>query len=266
MVTDAVLGRGPIDRDDTPPIDKFIATQDGRESYSIPGASPSEDLAIFSGVLVEALWGLRPEALWPPDNKFVTSQSLKAYLKAEAPRRAALYKKELKPEISTNFSPGDDVYFGDVAPVNPAPTFQWPDASKLLGMGAAAADENEKSEGIEFSAPTVADTTPTRYWGVPSLGSTFEEKRNRSGSAASRRKSEDAKSKAQRREQAALTKICKQGRPELFETGSGFAVSGARIARVLTEVGIASGDPGVENWVHRSPAFHNARKRDLAFD
>ena len=59
---DAILGMSPQIRAAAPPIDKFVATQDGSNSYSIPGESPEEDRALFSSLLVEALWGVRPGA------------------------------------------------------------------------------------------------------------------------------------------------------------------------------------------------------------
>jgi hypothetical protein len=204
---DAILGMGPQIRAAAPPFDKFVATQDGSNSYSIPGESPEEDRALFSSLLVEALWGVRPGALWQPDNKFVTSQSLKNFLTSEVPRVALKYERTLQPDISTNFSGGEDIYFGDVAPKSRAPVFpEWPPANALLGMG----------------------------------------------------DSSDPHNRAVLKERETLARIRAQQRPTSFETSSGFAVAGARIAHVLTEVGIVSGKPGEENQVHIGPS-HNQR-------
>ena len=134
---DAILGRGPKSYIAAPPIDKFVAAQDGSESYSIPGESPEDDRALFSSLLIEALWGIRPSALRAPDNKLVTSQSLKKFLISEVPRLASTYNRTLRPDVITNFSEGEDIYFGDVIPKPQAPVFpKWPPAGALLETSA----------------------------------------------------------------------------------------------------------------------------------
>lgn len=232
--SDGLLGLGPQKRDATPPIDKFVATQDGSDSYSIPGESPEEDRALFSSLLIEALWGIRPDALWPPDNKFVTSQSLKRFLTLEVPRLALTYERILQPDINTNFSTGEDIYFGDAVPKAQAPIFpKWPSAGTLLGMSASAEAEEDGAE--ERRRRTEANRKPTAKRGHE-------------------RRMGHEQAKVARKARSTLAKIRAQKRPTSFETGSGFAVSGARIARVLTEVGIVSGDPARENQVHIGPS------------
>ena len=220
---DAILGLGPQICGAAPPIDKFVATQDGSNSFSIPGESPDQDRAIFSSLLVEALWGIRRDALRPPENKFVTSQSLKRFLTSEVPRLAQRYKRTLQPDISTNFSDGEDIYFGDVAPKVQPPVFpQWPDTGLLVGHGEPSI--------IHFGTHGSFDHEGSRLGG----GDPFDLEENASTET--------------------LNKIRGQKRPISFETGSGFAVSGSRITRVLTEAGIVSGEPGQENQVHIGPS------------
>ncbi len=76
LVADGVLGRGPYPASSLVAIDKFIAAQDGNLTYSIPGQNPEDDRCIFTGVLLEGLWGLAPAAFSKLLNKKVTSSSL----------------------------------------------------------------------------------------------------------------------------------------------------------------------------------------------
>lgn len=238
VVSDAVLGLGPKEVDDPPSIDKFVAAQDGALAYSIPGPTPDADRSLFSAVFLEALWGLKPTALFPPESKFVTSQSLKIFLNNEVPERARTYKIKLKPNIDTNFNLGQDIYFGDVAPsVQPKP-FVFPDPSKLLGMGAALSEGGDDLVA-ETLSPNVANLA------VEAL------KEAARSSTASVEWTDEAK--AAKKAAAVRAELEKQEKPVSFETGAGFAVSGARIQRTLTGQGICAGDPGAQNWVHVGP-------------
>jgi hypothetical protein len=137
-VADSVLGAGPKPVDMTVAIDKFIATQDGAEAFMIPGVDPDDDRCLFSGVLVEGLWGLaglreKPFSKLLPDK--ITSQSLGAYLQVEVPARAKDYDLTLVPTVSPTFPEGDDYYFSKDPAVLP-PTFPaWPPKGKLAGAG-----------------------------------------------------------------------------------------------------------------------------------
>ena len=78
LVPDSVLGAGPGPVDATMAIDKFIAAQDATQAFTIPGEDPGDDRCLFSGVLIEGLWGLaglqeQPFSKREPDK--VTSRS-----------------------------------------------------------------------------------------------------------------------------------------------------------------------------------------------
>jgi hypothetical protein len=113
LAPDPVLGSGPIKPVIIPEIDKFISAQDGTESFSVPGDKLDDDRCIFSGVLLEGLWGTKPEAFSELVPNKITSQSLAAYLRSEVPRVARRYKFALNPNAIPTFSNGDDIYFGD---------------------------------------------------------------------------------------------------------------------------------------------------------
>jgi hypothetical protein len=97
-----VLGATKTRQDVMPPIDKFVAAQDGAATFMIPGDTPAEDRCLFSGVLMEGLWGLKPAA-FSEIRKKVTSQSLGAFLRSEAPKVAQRYMLNLNPNVTPLF-------------------------------------------------------------------------------------------------------------------------------------------------------------------
>jgi hypothetical protein len=103
LTADALLGEGPELPSDTVAIDNFIAAQDGTRAFMIPGRAPDEDRCLFSGVLLEALWGTKQDAFSKVQRDRVTSRSLGAYLKTEVPRIAKSYRITMVPNVSPTF-------------------------------------------------------------------------------------------------------------------------------------------------------------------
>lgn len=135
LTPDGVLGRGPIRELQQPAIDKFIAAQDGNATFMVPGKNPDEDRCLFSGVLMEGLWGTKPEAYSKSLTDKVTSRSLGLYLGTEVPKRAETYNRKLRPTVLPTFPEGDDIYFGQ-GPRPPAPVFPpWPPPEVLRVAG-----------------------------------------------------------------------------------------------------------------------------------
>src|SRR5262249_322477 len=130
--------------------------QDGSDTYMVPGDTTDEDRCIFSGVLMEGLWGTKPEAFSTLVPKKITSQSLAAYLKSEVPQVANRYKFTLNPNPLPTFSNGDDIYFGD-GPALPPPTFPpWPPPDKVLARMSARKDidlDEEADHGARGARP-----------------------------------------------------------------------------------------------------------------
>jgi hypothetical protein len=110
LVPDAVLGRGPLQPKAMPPVDKFVAAQDGDEAFIIPAASPKDDRCLFSGVLMEGLWGENPAAFSKLLDDKVTSGSLGAFLQSEVNQRASRYNCTATPSYSSSFPEGDNIY------------------------------------------------------------------------------------------------------------------------------------------------------------
>jgi len=158
LVPDAVLGAGPKPVDMTVAIDKFIAAQDGAEAFMIPGDDPDKDRCLFSGVLVEGLWGLpgrqaRPFSKLLPDK--ITSRSLGAYLQAEVPARASDYDLSLTPTISPTFPEGDDYYFSNDPPIDPPEFPPWPPKRKLVEQAARLALDWLPPDNFELGPPAL---------------------------------------------------------------------------------------------------------------
>ncbi len=128
LAADPVLGDGPHEINQ-PDLDRFTAAQDGEETFMVPGDTPEEDRCLFSGLLMEALWGARPGAYSKVVQDKVTSASLRDFLKLEIPELAKRYKRRLDPVMSPSFADGDNIYFPE-GPSPKAPVFAaWPDVA-----------------------------------------------------------------------------------------------------------------------------------------
>ena len=208
LTPDGVLGRGPMRPQKTPAIDKFIAAQDGTAAFMVPGATPDEDRCLFSGVLMEALWGTKPEAFSKLLNDKVTSRSLGAYLEAKVPERAKYYQRKLFPNVSPTFPEGDDIYFypGVGAPPKPPPFSEWPPPSAVVGTELHWGDVNSTPEAEENTSSTSTRSTTL------------------------------------------IEQIRNQSRPDAFETGAGFAVDGAVVRDVWTTPDVIAKRHGQPNW------------------
>ncbi len=135
LVGDPVLGSGPIPRPPLPAVDKFIATQDGDTTFAVPGLNEEDDRCLFSGVLLEGLWGLKPNAFSAVRaGNVITSNSLGIYLKSEVPLRAASYESRVIPHVVPSFPEGNDIYFGDGARPTPPVFPPWPTPAKRAGQ------------------------------------------------------------------------------------------------------------------------------------
>ena len=213
LTADSVLGRGPEPRLTVMPVDKFVAAQDGTDTFMIPGPNPEDDRCLFSGVLLEALWGTKSAAFSRLLRTKVTSRSLGAYLESEVPRVAASYRYDVVPMVSPTFPEDDDVYFGDPPGVTAPELPDWPPLRAVTLQSAARAREGAR------------------------------------GKARASRPHERAR-RAEASARALEKKLRVQQRPNSFETRAGFAVDGEKVVAVWTRPGTFAGVSQRPNWWH----------------
>ena len=119
-----LLEQGYTNPDTPPDLDKFMAAQDGRAAFMKPGSDGAPSRCIFSGVLMEGLWGGATSKRSP---NLVISDSLRDFLKREVPKRARFYGQDLQPEASTEFPEERDIYVDLTSPRQPRPALPpWP--------------------------------------------------------------------------------------------------------------------------------------------
>jgi hypothetical protein len=131
---EGVLGKGPTARTE-PWYDRFVATQDGTTTFMVPGPDPEDDRCIFSGVLLEGLWGLNDAAFSKRAPNVVTGNSLSVFLKNEVQRVSALYSDPRVPSVGATFPDGEDIYFEKNPRIKPPEFPPWPPRALLLEMG-----------------------------------------------------------------------------------------------------------------------------------
>ncbi|TAJ39330.1 MAG: hypothetical protein EPO55_12805 [Reyranella sp.] len=224
LIPDHVLGRGPVGRME-PAIDKFIAAQDGAEAFAIPGPNPEDDRCLFSGVLLEGLWGTKPNAFSKLLKDKVTSRSLAEYLKAEVPPLAKRYRLTLVPSVSPTFPEGDDVYFGDGATPMPPAFPAWPADGPISRMNTD--EEVERPELVSHGYLTSVS---------PKMNSRLMREILRS----------EFSLEAHKRSVQSILRD--QPRPPSFETGAGFAVAGRSVRAVWTPADVFAESHGQANW------------------
>jgi hypothetical protein len=210
LTPEPVLVRGPAPRS-VIAVDKFVAAQDGEKTFMIPGPNPKDDRCLFSGVLLEGLWGTKPGAFSKLLDTKVTSRSLGAYLESEVPQIAKSYRYEVVPSVSPTFPEGDDIYFGDPPHVTAPKLPDWPPLEVVTLQSAERAREAAKrTPSPPRRRPRGADATAKQ----------FEKK------------------------------LRDQQRPDSFETGAGFAVDGEKVTAVWTRPDAIAGAPRRSDWWH----------------
>jgi hypothetical protein len=243
LTADKVLGKGPNQTPAIPAIDSFIAAQDTKESYMVPGPTEADDRCLFSGVLLEGLWGLKKEAFSKLQPTIITSQSLGDYLRSEVPRVAQRYKRTLDPNVNYSFPQLEDVYFGDVAPATPAPQFgPWPTLEQVTAM---------TSSGVEASVEVIRRHAPR---GSEDAFSADIVELSIDRPRTPRNTTPRPPKKPKKAGEALLKRIRAQKRPQSFETRSGFAVEGVDVKSVWTTADSRAGRKQQDsNWWHIGP-------------
>ena len=254
LTRDGVLGNGPAPRSQ-PDIDKFVAAQDGDAAFMIPGASPAQDRCLFSGVLLDGLWGQSANAFSTLKANTITSQSLGKYLKNEVPKVAGRYQRTLLPAVSPTFQDPDDVYLaknqeGPQTPPPLPPLPDWPAPQAVIALGAGG--QRRTLELFLEGSRRLSDWELDHLVGgdVPSRG----------GEDLPMRGPDDSSkpwTDAPPCQRSFVDRIRSQSRPNGFETGAGFAVEGGNIRKIHTPAGVFGEPHGDAGWwrVGEHPGF-----------
>ena len=238
----SVLAPGPVE-DAEPDVDKFFATRDGKKAFALPGSVETADVCVFSGVLLEALWGKRAEAFSKYVSNSITSSSLALHLKAEVPRIAKEYGLSLKPSVSAAFPEGDNVYLPPgILTVESFPPFDWP--------ALCVAPPSGLQTSLTASVPPIESTAlpMTLPFGLQSsvgesqtaespARSISNEKMDGAPTVHETRDDRTGSTRVvptRKRPRPLLERLRNQKLPTGFETWSGFAVEGAEVRRLWT--------------------------------
>ncbi len=242
LASDPVLGVGPNPKND-PPIDKFIAAQDGSATFMVPGDTPENDRCLFSGVLMEGLWGLKLGAFSKIDKDKVTSRSLGAFLKDEVPKRAAQYKRVLSPSISPTFPEGEDIYFEHGGLITPPSIPPWP-STPISPTGEPNAPLRPSAQRISPRISIDKANLLDRFDYVYGT----EGARLKAPSELTSLTPKSRQRKLKNVGRLLLKRIRSQSRPERFETGSGFVVEGGKVRNLWTRADLFVESHGAANW------------------
>lgn len=165
LTPDGVLGAG-ISAGRRPVFDRYDAVHDVESAFMIPGPTPAEARCIFSGALVEALWGA-PAALDPHYPGKVTPGSLADYLATRVDELCTTYQLNCQPQCLPGRPPDHLIYFDkssvDESDIPRLPS--WPKPAWIVSpvnADSAIPDAIEKgafNEDQEDAAPSIAPWT-----------------------------------------------------------------------------------------------------------
>lgn len=238
VMGDPVLRRGPF-AEKLPQGDLWFAASPARAAWMIPGRTPAESRCIFSGLLTEALCGAHLQAFDDSNpSAGITSFSLANFLEAEVPLLAARYGATLVPSITTSIRPPLNVYVAGVPTPTPLilPT-PWPDPSDapIAGMGAPdGSGRITPPAGASWSRPASDQrevllgyiSTNTIGWSANSL-----EREDAPSFNAVMAGDQEAIAATLLAEtelvSATIAAFQTESRPTHFETGAGYALTGA---------------------------------------
>jgi hypothetical protein len=223
-----VLERGPFD-EEMPQMDLWFAASPSRAAWMIPGRTPDESRCVFSGLMCEALTGVYTDAFDPEDpTRGITNFSLADFMEEKVPTVAGRYGATLKPAITTAIRPPRHIYVPDGPHPPPADEqIPWPDPADVRVAGMGSADSGSRvspGPGESWTTLDLLEATATRAPAFVTLTAVIA----RDGATIA-----NTASKEREVVQQTLSVFENEKRPEHFETGAGFSLSGARVVRGL---------------------------------
>lgn len=241
LTPDAILGSGHS-AGSQPSFDRFDAAHDGAAAFTVPGETPEQSRCLFSGALVEALWGQHDTAFDRHLTGKVTPGSLADYLDSRLAELGKIYGLRCQPS-STPGRPEDHVIYFDrgqpLAGPKP-PAVSWP--SPVKERRPVPSDRFYRIEKGGASFPPIGLEYIGRA-GAVSLPS------HQSDWIAARRKSEDARAIAEVQLRARgehIAQAFKRGASD-FQTDASLILEGGRACRIWSRQRF---DPGDRNRWH----------------
>ncbi|MEL7111798.1 MAG: hypothetical protein AAGK93_02510 [Pseudomonadota bacterium] len=122
-------------RADIPKTDLLMSSQDGKLSYMVSEqASANPGKCLFSGVAIDVLWGLEPDAITDGE---ISVAGFGSTVRKRTRERALDYHLDLTPQVSIDPEPGV-LYDADNPPDGPPPDLPWPAAGVVTTLGATS--------------------------------------------------------------------------------------------------------------------------------
>ncbi len=119
-----------------PKTDLLMSSQDGKLSYMVSeAASAQPGKCLFSGVVLDVLWGLEPDAIIDGE---ISVSGFANFVRKRTRERAKDYLLELTPQVSIDPAPRV-LYDADNPPVGPPPDLPWPKAGVVTTLEATPA-------------------------------------------------------------------------------------------------------------------------------
>lgn len=147
---------------DIPKTDLLMSSQDGKLSYMVSeAASANPGKCLFSGVAIDVLWGLEPEAI--TDGQ-ISVAGFGSFVRKRTRERARDYHLDLTPQVSIDAEPRI-LYDADHPPDGPPPDLPWPTVGVVttLGVTSAPAASIRKSAARSIVKSTTFQRASTRW-------------------------------------------------------------------------------------------------------
>jgi hypothetical protein len=147
LTPDGILGAG-TSAGSRPIFDRFDAVHDIESAFMIPGPTPAESRCLFSGALIEALWGAT-SAIDAHYAGKVTPGSLADYLSARVAELCETYQLSCEPQTLPGRPPDHLIYFdkskvdASIIPALPA----WPAPIRVAAITPTGAQHQTEDKG-----------------------------------------------------------------------------------------------------------------------
>lgn len=160
LTADGVMGAG-TSAGVRPILDRYDAVHDIESAFMVPGETPEESRCIFSGALVEALWGRRDDVFDPHFADQVTPGSLADFLTVRVRELCKTYGLACEPQMTPGRPADHLIYYkrNSVPAANIPPARDWPPPVKSgVTAGAQGSDLLASSDSRPAAGEFLGDS------------------------------------------------------------------------------------------------------------